>query len=138
MNETFTNPGGQVITVPFSAIQRTIASIDNDQEDLGRLDPQATSKDRVMFRYLSPKYSEQAAYGDIPSGQWVDVPVTVHSVGADWTHVFSPHWLDQLRYSFQQSKVFFQGGAHPNCVASNLGNCPAYLDFFDGTDENFG
>ena len=45
------------------------------------------------------------------------------------------HWLDQLRYSFQQSKVFFQGGAHPNCVASNLGNCPAYLYFFDGTDE---
>ncbi len=36
VNETFTNPGGQLITVPFSAIQRTIASIDNDQEDLGK------------------------------------------------------------------------------------------------------
>ena len=138
VNETFTNAGGQLITVPFSAIQRTIASIDNDQEDLGRLDWQATSKDRVMVRYLYQNTLAQAAFGDIPSGQWVDVPGVTHSVGADWTHVFSPHWLDQLRYSFQQSKVFFQGGAHPNCVASNLGNCPAYLYFFDGTDETFG
>ncbi len=137
-NEQFTNAAGQTITVPFSAIQRTIASIDNDQEDLGRLDWQATDKDRLMLRYFYQNTLSQAAFGDIPTGQWVNVPGTTHSVGADWSHIFSPHWLDQIRYSFQQSKVYFQGGAHPNCVANDLGTCPAYVDFFDATDATFG
>jgi Carboxypeptidase regulatory-like domain/TonB-dependent Receptor Plug Domain len=137
-NETFTNASGQLITVPFSAIQRTIPSIDNDQEDLGRLDWQPTAKDRLMLRYFYQNTLSEAADGDIPTGQWVNVPATTHSVGADWTHVFNEHWLDQIRYSFQQSKTFFQGGGHPNCVANDLGTCPAYLDFFDGTDAAFG
>ncbi len=138
VNEQFTNAAGQLITVPFSAIQRTIASIDNDQEDLGKIDWQATSKDRLTVRYLYQPTLAQAAFGDVPSGQWIDVPGVTHSVGADWTHIFSIHWLDQLRYSFQQSKVYFQGGAHPNCVANNLGNCLSFLAFFDGTDDGFG
>ena len=137
-NETFTNATGQTITVPFAAIQRTIPSIDNDQEDLGRLDWQPTSKDRLMLRYFYQNTFAGAAFGDISSGQWVDVPGTTHSIGADWTHVFSPHWLDQIRYSFQQSKAYFQGGAHPDCLATDLGACPGYLDFFDGTDAAFG
>ena len=138
VNETFTNPGGAIVTVPFSAIQRTIASIDNDQEDLGKIDWQATSKDRFTFRYLYQNTLAEAAFEDIPSGQWVDVPGTTHSVGADWTHIFSAHWLDQLRYSFQQSKGNFQGGAHPNCTVTDISNCDAFLDFFDGTDDSFG
>jgi hypothetical protein len=138
VDESFTNPGGQTVAVPFSAVQRTIATISNDQEDLGKLDWQATNKDRLTFRYIYQNTLTQAAFGDIPSGQWIDVPGTTHSVGADWTHVFNTHWLDQLRYSFQQSKAFFQGGAHPNCVANNLGNCPAFLAFFDGSDASFG
>jgi hypothetical protein len=43
--------------------------------------------------------------------------------------------LDQLRYSFQQSKAYFQGGAHPDCVATNLGACPGFLNFLDNTDD---
>ena len=138
VNETFINPGGQSVTVPFAAIQRTIPSIDNDQEDLGKIDWQATSKDRLTFRYLYQNTLSQAAFEDIPSGQWVDVPGATHSVGADWTHIFSAHLLDQLRYSFQQSKGNFQGGAHPNCTVTNIANCDAFLDFFDGTDASFG
>ena len=83
VNETFTNAGGQHISVPFSAIQRTIASIDNDQEDLGRRSWQATSRDRVMVRYLYQNTLAQAAFGDIPFGQRFDVPGVTHSVGAD-------------------------------------------------------
>jgi hypothetical protein len=137
--QNVTGPNGNTASIPFAAIQRTIASPSNDEENLGRLDWQPTSKDRIFVRYLYQKTLSAGVDGDIPSGQWVDVPGTTHSVGADWTRTFNEHWVDQLRYSFQQSKVFFQGGsAHPDCVTTNFAGCPAFLDFLAGQYVSFG
>lgn len=137
--QSVTGPNGNSASIPFAAIQRTIASPSDDQEDLGRLDWQPTSKDRLFVRYFYQNTLSAAAFGDIASGQWVDVPGTTHSIGADWTRTFNEHWVDQIRYSFQQSKVFFEGGtAHPDCVTTNFASCPAFLDFRAGTYVSFG
>lgn len=137
--QTVTGPNGTSVSIPFAPVQRTIASPSDDQEDLGRLDWQPTSKDRLFARYFYQSTLSAAAFGDIASGQWVDVPGTTHSIGADWTRTFNEHWVDQLRYSFQQSKAFFEGGtAHPDCVTTNFGGCPAFLDFLAGEYVSFG
>jgi hypothetical protein len=62
---------------------------------------------------------------DLAGGRWYDVPGTTHSIGGDLTHTFSPSWVNQLRYSFQQSKVFFQSGSVPDCNVNSPGKCSA-------------
>jgi hypothetical protein len=135
-HEIVTGPGGKSASIEVGGVSRTIPSLSNDQEELGRLDWQPTSKDHLFLRYF---YQPQLSTGisglyTVAAGDFVNVPATAHSIGADWTHTFSAHITDQLRYSFQQAKVFFEGGAYPDCVSTNLAGCPAQVNFV-GTDN---
>jgi hypothetical protein len=125
INETVTS-GGTTVTIPFSQYGRQIPTINTDQEDLGRIDWQATDKDRIYVRYFYQK--EPDFPGDsVAAGGFYDVNDVVHSVGADETHIFGPHWVDQLRYSFQQSTLGFNAGGFANCNISSFGACPSQV-----------
>jgi hypothetical protein len=137
-NQNVTGPNGMTVSIPFAPVQRTVASPSTDQEDLGRLDWQPTGKDRLFVRYFYQSTLASAAFGNIPTGNWVDVPGTTHSIGADWTHDFNEHWVDQLRYSYQESKLAFQGGSYPDCLTTNVASCPAFLNFQSGEFSDFG
>ncbi len=137
--ETITGPGGVTVPVEFAGVQRNIPTLFNDQEHLGRLDYQPTSRDHLFLRYI---YQNQLVtgvgggeVGQIANGAFVNSTDAAHSIGADWTHTFSEHWVDQLRYSFQETKGYFQGGSFPNCTAINIAACPAQLTFFGPNDD---
>ncbi len=131
--QTVTGPGGTTVTgVPFSFVQRLIATPYNDEEFLGRLDWQPTLKDHFFTRYFYQDYLAQAAFGDIANGGYVNSLDTVHTIGADWTHTFSPVWVDQLRYSFQQATGAFEGGGFPTCTISDPDTCPAQVNISNG------
>ena len=138
--ETITGPNGTAAQIPFSGVTRSIATPFTDQEDLGRLDWSPTSKDHFFVRYFyQNQLNEGVSGGDVAAGDFVSVPAATHSIGADWTRAFSSHWVDQLRYSFQQSKVFFEGGAFPNCLSTNLSACPTSVSFIGSNlDESLG
>jgi hypothetical protein len=125
------------INVPFSNFGRQVPFLTTDQEDLGRIDWQATPKDRLYLRYfyqLNPTSPATTA----PSGGFVNVEGATHSVGADLTHTFGPHWLDQLRYSFQQSTIAFEGGGFTNCVITGFITCPSNITFSNPTFSALG
>ena len=112
--------------VPFAQYGRQIPTLDSDQEDLGRIDWNATPKDHLYVRYFYQK--EPDFPGDsVASGGFYDVSDVVQSVGADETHIFGPHWVDQLRYSFQQSTLAFNAGGFPNCNITNFTDCPSQI-----------
>lgn len=139
--ETLTDGLGRSASVEVAGVQRSISSIFNDQEELARLDWQPTSKDHLFARYFyQPMLSTGVAGAySVAAGDFVDVPSLTHSIGADWSHAFTSNLVDQLRYSFQESKVYFEGGAYPKCVATDFGACPAQV-VFTGTnnDSDFG
>ncbi len=139
--ETVTDASGRSASVEFAGVERTIASPSNDQEELARLDWQPTTKDHLFARYFyQPQLATGVAGAYSPAaGDFIDVPATAHSIGADWAHTFTGNLVDQLRYSFQEAKVYFEGGAYPNCVATDFGACPAQIHF-SGTnnDSDFG
>ena len=129
---------GPVVNVQVAPITRTAPSGNYaDQEDMGRLDYQFTPKDRFFLRYFyqSSNSSNEPFYG--PAGTFYDVPDKNYSIGADFTHTFSPRWLNQLRYSYQESKLDFQGGSLPDCTVNTLTACPGYISF-GGNDLSFG
>lgn len=135
--EQVTGPEASSATIEVAGVQRSIQSPSNDQEELGRLDWQPTAKDHLFLRYFyQPQLTIDSPGGNgAAPGDFINVPSSAHSVGADWSHEFSSNFVDQLRYSFQQAKVFFQGGAFPNCVTSDLAACPAAVAFTGTSDD---
>ncbi len=116
-----TGPNGTVLAIPFTRFNTSVPPLYNDQEDLGRIDWQPGSKDHFFLRYIYQ--NTNSTNNQLGNGYYYNVPGITHSIGADFTHTFSPHWVNQLRYSFQQSKLFFQGGLQPNCVSTTLADC---------------
>jgi hypothetical protein len=125
--ETLTD-GTTTVTVPFTQIARNFPSETLDQEYLGRLDFQATNKDRFSARYI---YQKNPTIPDNPlaAGGTVNVTDVTHAIGGDWVRAFSPRWVNQLRYSFQQSKLAFDGGDYPTCTITSFASCPSNITF---------
>jgi hypothetical protein len=119
--------GSFTASIPFSAIQRFLPSTSSDDEQLLRGDYQATTKDRFYLRYLyqnAPTHVSSAT-STIPTGNYYDTTDKIHSIGADYTRTFSPNWVNQLRYGFQQSTLTFGDGGYSGCNDSNLTQCPS-------------
>jgi hypothetical protein len=116
-------------SIEMAQVARSVANIDLDQEDMGRLDFQPTERDHFYLRYIYQDTPLIAYFGNLVAGTSVNVQSTTHSVGADWTHTFSPHWVNQIRYSFQQARLAFEGGGVPGCTIGNLSTCPSSVGF---------
>jgi len=137
--ESVVGPGGTSATIPVSGVSRSIATPFTDEENMGRLDWQPEGGDHLFLRYFyQTQLSQGISGGSIAAGDWVSVPDTNNSIGADWTHTFSSHWVDQLRYSFQESKVDFEGGAVPGCTVNTLTACNTFIDFTSSNDLSLG
>ena len=113
--------------IEVSQYQRSLPNYALDQEDLGRVDYQATAKDRFYVRYIYQNNPTVPGTGNFASGGFVNVSGITHSVGADWTHTFSPNIVNQLRYSFQQAKIAVEGGGVPSCTISSFASCPSQV-----------
>ena len=74
--ETLTDGLGRSASVEVAGVERTIASIYNDQEELFRLDWQPTEKDHLFARYFyQPTLSTGVAGAyTVAAGDFVDIP----------------------------------------------------------------
>jgi outer membrane receptor protein involved in Fe transport len=111
------------VNIEFSEIGRSVPSLFNDEELLGRMDFAPTGKDHFFIRYFYQDDPYLNAGGGVVAGNWYNVPDTAHSIGADWSHTLTPAFVNQLRYSFQQTKLDFQAGAQPNCTVNTPDQC---------------
>jgi hypothetical protein len=130
VNKTITD-GVTTVSVPFTQIARNFPSSTLDQEYLGRLDFALTSKDRLDGRYI---YQKNPTIPDNPTaaGGTVNVVDVTHSIGAEWIHTFSPRWINQLKYSFQQSTIAFEGGDFSSCTITAFVTCPSSVSLGGG------
>lgn len=127
--------GTSVASVEVAQFYRTFPEVIFDQEHLGRIDWQLTSKDRVYLRYNYQNNPYTNAFYLLPSslqniaagGGFPNVNGISHEVGADWTHTFTPSVINQLRYAFQQSVIGFFGGAISSCTISNQDTCSSFV-----------
>ena len=137
-SQTYYANGEVPINVDLAPVIRQVAGLNNDEELMGRMDWQPTSKDHIFVRYIYQDDPFTGAYADgstndLASGSWYDVPGTTHSIGGDITHTFSPSWVNQIRYSFQQAKILFQGGGQPSCTVNTPASCNAYISISSPT-----
>ncbi len=121
--------GGTTAPIEMAGIGRSVPSLSNDEELLGRIDWQASSRDHVFIRYFYQDNPYLNAGGSVTAGTWYNVPDTAHSIGADLEHTFTSSFVDQLRYSFQQTSILFQSGALNGCTVTNPSACSTNISF---------
>ncbi len=131
------------VPIEFATARRTVPSPFNDDEGMGRIDYQLSSKDRIFGRYIYQKsfyYNyNYFAPTEAVTGSFVNVGGISHFVGADWTHIFNDRFLNQARYSFAHSTSTFEGGGFPDCTTTSiLSGCPIRVSFADSTDLSIG
>jgi hypothetical protein len=119
--------GTPAFPIEISTIQRFLPSTSSDNEQLYRGDYQATTKDRFYIRYLYQNAPTHVSGGTVSTGNYYDTTDKIHSAGADYTRTFSPRWVNQLRYGFQQSTITFGDGGYPGCDDANLTQCPSSI-----------
>lgn len=129
--------------IEFATARRTVSSPFNDDEAMGRIDYQLTAKDRIFGRYIYQKSFTYDYNYFVPSeavtGSFVNVGGPSHYVGADWTHTFNDHLLNQARYSYSHTSITFGGGGFPDCTTGNiLSGCSIRANFGDGKTLDIG
>jgi hypothetical protein len=115
--------GPTTANIEFAEIGRSVPSLSNDEELLERMDWAPTTKDHFFVRYFYQNNPYINGGGSVPAGNWYNVPDIAHSVGGDWSHTLTPSIVNQVRYSFQQTAILFQGGANPDCVWTTPDKC---------------
>jgi outer membrane receptor protein involved in Fe transport len=126
--------GTTASTITFAQYGRTISSYSTDKEILGRMDYQATNRDRFFARFFYQLNPSIAGSGTISTGGFVNVGDITYSIGSDWTHTFTASLVNQVRYSFQQATIKFDGGGFASCTISNLTGCPSSFSLGSMTD----
>jgi hypothetical protein len=134
--------GNTVNGIEMAQFSRSVPEVVLDQEELGRMDFQASSKDRFYVRYAYQNNPWSPAWylflpAGIASGGYSVVTGISYEVGGDWTHTFTTNLFNQLRYAFQQTKIGFQEGGIPSCTFTNLVSCSSYVTVGSG-DLGFG
>jgi hypothetical protein len=123
--------------IDFSTFERNVPSLFNDREFTGRVDVQLTNKDRVGARYIFQQNILTGATGRFAQGVWVDIPARDQQIALDWTRDFNSRVVNQVRYSFSRANFGFEGGSFPNCLRSNIFDCPTGITL-QGTNSVFG
>jgi outer membrane receptor protein involved in Fe transport len=131
-----TGPGGVTVPVEMGTLERFLAQPFNNREITGRVDFQATSKDRFFARYNF----QQQDVGNTPLGGGLGAQGVIYTVygrnqqiGLDETHSFTPTMLNQVRFSYSRSISEFDKGGFPTCSLQNQGICPPFIAFADPT-----
>jgi len=124
--------GNTSAPIQFAPIQRNVPSLFNDREFTGRVDLDATSKDRLTARYIFQQNIQTGATGNFAGGGWVDVPARDQQIALDWTRTVSSQLVNQLRYSFSRAGFGFEGGSFPNCTETSIFACPTGITLQSG------
>ncbi|HTD25100.1 MAG TPA: TonB-dependent receptor [Terriglobales bacterium] len=121
-------PPAGCVPIEFGNITRSLPSLYNDYETTGRVDWQASDKDRVFTRYLFQQTINTNATGDFAAGYVVDVPARSQQIAIDWTHTFTSNLVNQGRFSYSRANVGFENGTIPGCNRLNPTACPTRIN----------
>jgi carboxypeptidase family protein/TonB-dependent receptor-like protein len=120
-------PGASGCTpIQFGSISRFVPSPFNDYEATGRVDFKLSNKDSFFARYVYQKtFNGGVNDGNgIDVGDYQDIPALSQQIGLDWARTFSNTFVNQVRFSFSRSSVFFQEQSFSTCNSNTPTDCP--------------
>ena len=112
--------------IQFGQISRFVPTPFNDYEATGRVDFKLSDKDNFFGRYVYQKtFNGGVNFGNgIDVGDYQDIPALSQQIGLDWARNFSNTFVNQVRFSYSRSSVFFQEQSFPTCNSNTPTDCP--------------
>ncbi len=128
-NRTVSN-GVTPTLVEFGTVTRFLSQPFNNFELVARGDWQVTSKDRFFARFLYQPtfFGNIVQFTTFAGGGFTDVPAKTYQIGTDWTHTFSPRFVNTARFSYGRADIGFENGAYAGCNRANVNNCPTLIN----------
>ncbi len=116
------NPRG---TVAVAGVQRQLGDDSNSRELEATTDLIVSSADKLRFRFIQSPYSVPFDVGNFPSqlpGFDTDQTGTTYNAGVEYTHIFSPNLVNELRPAW--SRIGFAFDLAPSTYANPLALMP--------------
>ncbi len=112
--------------IQFGQISRFVPTPLNDYETTGRVDFKLSEKDNFFARYVYQKtFNGGVNQGNgIDVGDYQDIPALSQQIGLHWARTFSNTFVNQVRFSYSRSSVFFQEQSFPTCNSNTPTDCP--------------
>src|SRR5580700_11256765 len=112
--------------IQFGSISRFVPTPFNDYEATGRVDFKLSNKDNFFARYVYQKtFNGGINFGNgIDVADYQDIPALSQQIGLDWARTFSNAFVNQVRFSYSRSSVFFQEQSFPTCNSNTPTDCP--------------
>ncbi|MGH9788173.1 MAG: carboxypeptidase regulatory-like domain-containing protein [Candidatus Acidiferrales bacterium] len=97
------------MNVEFCRVTRLVPTTFRQFDIVARVDYEG-AKDSVWARYFIERDISPNSSGDIEAGFGTDVTGRTQGIGWAWTHRFTSTMLNEFRFNWTRSGVFFQGG----------------------------
>lgn len=129
-----TCPGG-VRTIFGGEAIRIVPTHYFDNQFIGKVDWNPTSKDTIVARYIFDNNSVPLATGNFIGGSIFDVPSRNNNLGITYTRTLSPSWVNEARFNF--SRLFVSFGDTTNLPGPGIAFSGTRDEFFN-LQQSFG
>jgi outer membrane receptor protein involved in Fe transport len=110
VNQNITTPGGQVISVPFTSIERTVATPSNDWDAGAHVDYHLSERMQLMGKFYDQLNTTPYSASNGQAGYFIGGFSHSKQAGGSWVWTASPTLVNEFRFSFIKSESDSFGG----------------------------
>jgi outer membrane receptor protein involved in Fe transport len=110
VNQNITAPGGQVISVPFSSVQRLVATPTDSWDAGAHVDYHFSDKMTLTGKFYDQISSVPYSASNGEAGYFIGAPSHSKQAGGSWIWTVTPTTVNEFRFSFIRSEFDSFGG----------------------------
>lgn len=110
VNENITTPMGTTISVPFTSIERQVATPSDDWDSGVHVDYNLNEKNALMGKFYDQLNNTPYSASNGQAGYFIGVPSHSKQAGGSWIWTASPTMVNEFRFSFIKSEFDDFGG----------------------------
>jgi len=124
VNENVVTPGGATISVPFSSIERSVATPQDNWDGGIHVDYNISSKMQVTGKFYDQNNNTPYSASNGQAGYFIGVPSKSKQAGGSFIYTISPTLVNEFRFSLVRSEYDdFGGNTQPfSNLTANIAN----------------
>ena len=108
--QNITTPGGATVSIPFSSIERFVATPRDNWDAGAHVDYHISDKHQIMGKFYNQDNNTPYAASNGQAGYFIGTPSHSRQVGGNWVWTATPTLVNEFRFSFIKSEFDDFGG----------------------------
>jgi outer membrane receptor protein involved in Fe transport len=110
VNQNITTPTGSVISVPFSAIERSVATPSDNWDAGAHVDWRVNDKMSVTGKFYDQNNNTPYSASNGVAGYFIGSPSNSKQPGGSWIWTITPTTVNEFRFSYIKTGFYSEGG----------------------------